>query len=94
MIWMCGGLRPVQPIAGASLGMSHGDDVHVMRADSIDDEKRKSSDWELPCSCASAFAALREALDQIEGLRDSLEELCAPTMSTFLVPANGFGEFE
>ena len=74
--------------------MRHGDDVHVMRADSIDDEKRKSSNRELPCCCAPTFAALREVLDHIEDLRDRFEELCAPTRSAFLVPANGFAEFE
>lgn len=94
VIWMCGGLRTVPPIAGASLRMSHSDDVHVMRTASIDDEKRKSPDRELPCSCAPAFAALREVLDHIEDLRDRLEELCSPTRSTFLVPADGFAEFE
>ena len=74
--------------------MRHGDDVHVIRTDSINDEKRKSSDRELPCGCTPPRAALRELLDQLEHMRDSLEELGAPTGPTFLVPANGFREFE
>jgi hypothetical protein len=37
-------LRPVNPIAGASLHVGHRDDVYVIWADAIDDEKRKPSD--------------------------------------------------
>ena len=74
--------------------MSHGGDVYIVGTDSIDNEKRKSSDRELPCRGAPTLPALREVLDHIEDLRDSLEELRAPTRATFLVPANGFGEFE
>lgn len=53
--------------------MSHGDDVHVIWTDSINDEKRKSSDRELPRRRTTMCAALRELLDQVEGLRDGIE---------------------
>lgn len=91
---MCGALGTVQPVAGASLRMSHGDDVHIIRTDSIDHEKRKSSNRELPCRCAPTFPALREVLDHIEDMRDSLEELRAPTSATLLLTSDHFGEFE
>ena len=74
--------------------MSHRDDVHVIWTDSIYDEKGKSSDRELPRCRTSTCAALRELLDHVEDLRDGIEQLGAPTGSTFLIPANGFGEFE
>jgi hypothetical protein len=60
---------------------------------SIDDEKRESSDRKLSRCHTSADAAFWELLDQIERMRDGIEQFGTPASSPFLVPPNGFGEF-
>jgi hypothetical protein len=72
----------------------HGDDVHIVRADAIDDDKGESSNCQLPRRRTTAYAALRELRDRVEDLRNRVEEPGSATRSTFLVPANGFGKFE
>ena len=48
--------------------MSHGDDVHDVGTDAVDDKERKSPDRQLPRGGTTACAAVRELLDNLEGL--------------------------
>src|SRR5712692_9672958 len=88
-------LAAVLPIARATTGVRHGDDVDVVLANSIHNFVRKPCDSQLPVRepTHSWRADLRVRPNQVDRLDNRVVEIAAQPRSAHLVPPNGLGHF-